>query len=156
MNDDFMEPKQTSVVGGIIGALLGAIIGAIPWAIVIYFGWFIGYLAFLIAFASFFGYKLLKGPKNKTVAMGTVIFCSILLIFVMNFVMIALWLYNEGYLVDVENILIYIELAGSSFIIDVVISLVIGIAGVLGIKKNIEAYINPQKNDSNQRQSDIE
>jgi len=140
--------KFTSAVGGMIGALLGAIIGAIPWTILIYFGWFIGYLAFLIAFASFFGYKLLRGSRNKIAALVAVFSSSVLLIFAMNFIMIAFSLYSEGYIVDIENIILYVKFAGTDFIVDMLISLAIGISGVWGIRNNIDAYIISPRDNS--------
>lgn len=156
LDDNFRESKPTSAAGGIIGALIGAVIGAIPWAVAMYLGWFIGYLAFLIAFASFFGYKLLNGPRSKTMAMVTVFSFSILLILAMNFIMIAFFLYSEGYAVDMENIMLYIEIAGMDFIWNVVISLAIGVAGIVGIRKQIDTYINPQIDDGNPEQSNVE
>ncbi|MCH5316661.1 MAG: zinc ribbon domain-containing protein [Eubacterium sp.] len=49
---------------GFIGALAGGLIGAIPWAIVSSFGWFVGWLGFLIAFLASKGYDLMKVKQN--------------------------------------------------------------------------------------------
>ena len=49
---------------GFIGALGGALIGAIPWAIVSSFGWFVGWLGFLIALLASKGYDLLRVRRN--------------------------------------------------------------------------------------------
>lgn len=49
---------------GFIGALAGGLIGAIPWGIVSSFGWFVGWLGFLIAFLASKGYDLMKVRVN--------------------------------------------------------------------------------------------
>lgn len=49
---------------GFIGALAGALVGAIPWAIVSSFGWFVGWLGFLIALLASKGYDLLRVKRN--------------------------------------------------------------------------------------------
>lgn len=49
---------------GFIGALGGALVGAIPWAIVSSFGWFVGWLGFLIALLASKGYDLVKVKAN--------------------------------------------------------------------------------------------
>lgn len=49
---------------GFIGALAGGLIGAIPWGIVSSFGWFVGWLGFLIAVFASKGYDLMKVRPN--------------------------------------------------------------------------------------------
>lgn len=49
---------------GLIAAIVGALIGAIPWAIVSSFGWFVGWLGFLIAFLASKGYDMVRVKLN--------------------------------------------------------------------------------------------
>lgn len=61
------ETKSMSkrYIRGAIGALLGGIIGSIPWIIAYNYGWFVGWLGFLIGAAANKGYKILGGRPGK-------------------------------------------------------------------------------------------
>lgn len=57
--------NQPSSPAGYIGAVIGAIIGVIPYAIAVWFGWYVGLLAFITGTASYFGYKKFGGKVKK-------------------------------------------------------------------------------------------
>lgn len=66
-----------------LGAILGAIVGVLPWILVYTYGnLMVLYLAFLVPFASFYGFKLLGGKTNR----GTFIVISIITLIVMSIV----------------------------------------------------------------------
>lgn len=84
------EAKGSAALG-ILGALLGAIVGTIPWFLASTFAdFFIGWLGFLTAVASAWGYRKLHGRKSVTFATVTVILCSMLTLFGAE---IASWMY---------------------------------------------------------------
>lgn len=65
-NKKSMHPeKEGNYLLGALGAFLGAVVGAVPWAIAGTFGWFVGWLGYLIALAATKGYDLLKGRQGK-------------------------------------------------------------------------------------------
>ena len=66
---------------GVLGAAVGGVIGAIPWAIVGYFGWFVGWLGFLIGIAAKKGYEIGKGreTKAKGITIIVVVICAVIL-----------------------------------------------------------------------------
>lgn len=50
------------------GSIGRGVAGAIPWAVAYYFGWFVGWLGFLIGFTAQKGYEILKGRETKVKA----------------------------------------------------------------------------------------
>lgn len=60
-----------------LGAILGGMVGAIPWAIVSHFGWFVGWLGFLIGICAIKGYEILGGrpgkPKVVIIVLATIL-----------------------------------------------------------------------------------
>ena len=86
-----LPEEKGSAALGILGALLGAIVGTIPWFLASTFAdFFIGWLGFLTAVASAWGYRKLHGRKSVTFATVTVILCSMLTLFGAE---IASWMY---------------------------------------------------------------
>lgn len=68
-----------SVLMGILGAIGGGLVGAVVFGLVAYFGFFISYLGFIIAWAAGYGYDLLGGQqgKMKRIVLIIVIFFSV-------------------------------------------------------------------------------
>ena len=129
-----------SYIRGILGAAIGALIGGIPWLIVYLMGWVVGILAFLIGIVSFFGYKLFKGPKNRTSANVIVYLFSIASVFFWWFAIVFLaylGLIYAGYDYTLS------EVAGSD-IRSLVISIVIAILGLIGVNQKIATYTIPK------------
>ena len=65
MDNELGTTKKGSYLLGAVGAVLGAFIGSIPWAIVYYFGWFVGWLGFIIGICAVKGYEILRGKTGK-------------------------------------------------------------------------------------------
>ena len=87
MQQQYSEKSDAfSYLSGFLGALLGAAVGAVPWFLVstfleLYSSW----LGLVVGICAFFGYKLLKGAKNKGYAITVIIICSVLMIYVSEF-----------------------------------------------------------------------
>jgi len=144
MEETAAPPNKTSYITGLLGALLGAVVGAIPWMIAQKSGWFIGWLAFLIGFASLKGYELFRGAKKKGYITAIVWSISILLILVINYLMVFWELSNEGFRINFDLIKAVIELSLQSgvFLRDAGISLLIGVVGLFGIGRQISQYVS--------------
>lgn len=157
------EPASRYILG-FVGALLGAVVGCIPWFIVSTFmNYFVGLLGFVVGIASFFGYKLLKGPKKTVYAYAVVLACSIVCILVSGAV---------GYYVSVvhatiedlgitmsefsatlemlgyTHISFYMEMLQEpdvmpEFLLNIGIGLVLGILGIVSVRRHIAAYALP-------------
>jgi len=118
--------KEKSYISGIIGGIIGGCIAAIPWVVIYVYGSMIlSILATLVAFAVI----------------------SIIVITVATFFVIpALELSNEGYVVDSYNFkLLY---SSSEFVDaiakDYVISLIFTILGISGVIANLRKKFQPQ------------
>lgn len=127
---------------GALGALLGGVVGAIPWYIVSEFGgWYVGILAYLIGLASFFGYRLFKGPKKSGYAITVIIFSCLLVVVGSSLLPIidaSVGYYNSF---SVENVISYFNrIETSSFLINMAMGLIIAGAGVFSTIKHIAAY----------------
>lgn len=143
--------SQGNLATGIIGAALGGIVGMIPWAVASYFGWFVGWLGFLIAFAAKKGYELLKGKECKAKAVTIIIVCifAVLLAevlgwtvaFVMQGATVAESLAYFFYLLSVE------PEAQSAVISNVVLGLIFAGIGVFDVVRGIFSA-NSKKNTS--------
>ena len=144
MEETAAPPGTASYFTGLLGALLGAVVGAVPWIIAQRSGWFIGWLAFLIGFASLKGYQLFRGAKKKGYITAVVWIISLLLILVINYVLILWEASNMGIQVNFALIKYVVDLSlqDGEFLKDVGISLVIGIAGLVGIGKQISGYVS--------------
>ncbi len=146
------DAESSGYFTGFIGALLGAVVGTVPWILVAIFAeLYVGWLGFLIGWASLFGYKLLKGVKNRGYALTIIFACSILCILLAQFGM-----YCYEFLSD-PDIAEYAEALGMpklqfvweaiklpevlpDVLKDLAIALVIGIVGVVTAKSQIDAY----------------
>jgi len=138
---DNLNDGSGNYLSGMLGALIGALIGSIPWMILQIAGWFIGWLAFLIGLASFQGYKMLKGPKKKGFAMFCTIFFSVAVILAQNVITPLIYLSFDGYPISFSMFIWVIYFVFTEGIVDVAFSLIIGIAGLIGIGRRIDGYI---------------
>ncbi len=154
------KPQATiaSYITGIIGALIGAIIGSLPWLIVLQMGWMVGWLAFLVGFFSLLGYKILKGAKVTWFANVAVFATSIIVIIAMNFVYLIIEMDKLGMPITMDWIKTAVEIVNEDggFTKDIIMSLVIGIIGLIGINKQVSQYTNPVKDVNNDGTKNIE
>ena len=146
------EESKGSAVLGIIGALLGAVVGAVPWFLASTFThFFIGYLGFLIGWASAFGYGKLHGRRSYRFAMVTVVICSILALVLADFAsnMVALctdadWqetAYYYGVPVYVLAAILITAPENLHLILpNLLIGLLIGILGVVSCRVYVRNY----------------
>lgn len=130
---------------GILGALIGAILFSIPWIITyIYLNYILSLLAMVIAFGSFYFYKLFGGEITKKTSIVVTI-SSLVSITLATFVFIPLCLMlKENIAINAENIsLVYqnSEFIGA-LVGDYLVSLLFTFLGIGGIIKSInqQAY----------------
>lgn len=130
---------------GILGALIGAILFSIPWIITyIYLNYILSLLAMVIAFGSFYFYKLFGGEITKKTSIVVTI-SSLLSITLATFVFIPLCLMlKENIAINAENIsLVYqnSEFIGA-LVSDYLVSLLFTALGIGGIIRSInqQAY----------------
>ena len=130
---------------GILGALIGAILFSIPWIITyIYLNYILSLLAMVIAFGSFYFYKLFGGEVTKKTSIVVTI-SSLLSITLATFVFIPLCLMlKENIAINAENIsLVYqnSEFIGA-LVSDYLVSLLFTALGIGGIIRSInqQAY----------------
>lgn len=130
---------------GILGAIIGAILFSIPWIIAyVYLNYILSLLAMVIAFGSFYFYKLFGGEVTKKTSIVVTI-SSLLSITLATFVFIPLCLMlKENIAINAENIsLVYqnSEFIGA-LVSDYLVSLLFTALGIGGIIRSInqQAY----------------
>lgn len=143
-----------SYFSGLLGALLGALIGSIPWFLVSAFAnFYVGWLGFLTGVSAFFGYKLLKGARVNWYAMTVTILCSIVAILVSEFCAVWIYLSNDSEWIEVAasfdmsvTSYVFISLLDPENLWMIIsgtwIGLLIGVLGIISVRKNIIAYCN--------------
>lgn len=82
-DEEIQLSSQGSRVSGVIGAFLGGLVGTIPWIILGLLGYVASLGGLAISFASFYGYKLLKGRLDSR---AFIIVINILVVAIMTFV----------------------------------------------------------------------
>ena len=148
------EPADRgSAALGILGALLGAIVGTIPWFLASTFAsFFIGWLGFLTAVASAWGYRKLHGRKSVTFATVTVILCSMLTLFAAE---IASWMYvlctDPEWQADAAYYGVSVaQMAWESILMpenwgvilpNLGVGMLIGLLGVLSVRPSVKRYV---------------
>ena len=145
-----MLKSTGSVASGTVGAVIGGIIGAIPWAVASYFGWFVGWLGFLIGIAAKKGYELMKGKETKAKAV-VIIITVVLAVIAAEYVSLLTGLCSylatdaefagESYSVlQVAQLLNYTLLTSSEYLTSVLIDVALGLvfAG-LGVFQTIKS-----------------
>ena len=141
-----------SYLSGFLGALLGAAVGAVPWFLVstfleLYSSW----LGLVVGICAFFGYKLLKGAKNKGYAITVIIICSVLMIYVSEFC--SYWVVlsqDPEWIAEAEaeslsvGSYVFWTLVYPDNLLEIlkwsVIGMLLGVAGVCCMLKNIIRY----------------
>lgn len=78
---------------GFFAALLGALIGSILWIIVGYFGYIASICGYAIAFASFYGYKFVRGKITNTGIVINII-CVFIALLVANYINFAIAIFK--------------------------------------------------------------
>ena len=126
---------------GFIGALLGAAIGAIPWIAVYFAGWIVGILAFLTGMGAFYGYKLFRGPKNRTTALVMIYAVSLLTIIGGYFVIVAITLFLYDAPITLPIIVEVLTAPGS--LAEIGIALLLAIGGIVGVRQKVYTYTIP-------------
>ena len=149
------ESNQQTInpVLGLIGAIIGILLGTIAWIIVGEFGWFVGWIGFLIVFLGIYGFKLLG--KGITKGWGIVIMIlSLVAIVFAQFFSLGLGIFeyakSEGVRLTLIEVIIYIPifLTESSILREFITNLLIGLGiGGLGMFSSISKL--PTKDEVN-------
>jgi hypothetical protein len=135
-----------------ISALALAIIAAIPWAIAYYFGWFVGWLGYLISIGAKFGYELMDNSKTKQ-KIVIIAIATIIGVLVGNFMVDIYYLVtminNKELLISYWEIpsVIFYTLANSSEYLQATLSNIgIGLLfGALGMQSTIRSLAQDNK-----------
>ena len=151
-----LPEEKGSAALGILGALLGAIVGTIPWFLASTFAdFFIGWLGFLTAVASAWGYRKLHGRRSLRFATVTVILCSMLTLFGAE---IASWMYvlctDPEWQADAAYYGVSVaRLAWESILMpenwgvilpNLGMGMLIGLLGVLSVRPSVKQYVTGQ------------
>ena len=142
-----------SAAMGILGALLGGAVGSIPWFLVSTFAdFFVGWLGFLTAVASAWGYRKLHGRRSLAFATVTVILCSMLCLFAAE---IGSWMYvlctDPEWQADAASYGIsVVRLAWESILMpenwgvilpSLGLGMFIGLLGVIAVRPSVKKYV---------------
>jgi len=149
--EDSNQSAPLAYLRGILGAALGALVAGIPWGVLIYLGWFVGWLAFFIGFGAFFGYKLFKGPKITIFATTTIWITSFVSAFVWYLGMITYQVVTEIlnipfqliHLIDIPETIFTTPAIRSDFFADLWIPALVTAVGLIGIRRVIREYTDP-------------
>ena len=132
---------------GIIGSILGGLVASLPWIIMyVYVEMMWSFMAFLIGYGAFLGYKLFKGKMDIKVPYIIGIVSIIVIIFTTLYVIPALLIIKEGLTPNFEILsLLYSNTEFKSAIIkDLIFAVLFTVLGVSGIFKTLK---NQAKND---------
>jgi len=141
-----LETEDKNYPIGFLGALAGGIVGAIPWIIVSSFGWFVGWLGFLIGKAALKGYTLCKGRLGKAtpwIIAGVTVFCVLLAEFVSFSLMIYIQASQEGIPFSLDLLLLILTAEGvpGEILLNVGIGIVIALVGISPLFKGINQEV---------------
>ena len=126
---------------GIIGSILGGLVASLPWIIMyVYVEMMWSFMAFLIGYGAFLGYKLFKGKMDIKVPYIIGIVSIIVIIFTTLYVIPALLIIKEGLTPSFEILsLLYSNTEFKSAIIkDLIFALLFTVLGVSGIFKTLK------------------
>lgn len=126
---------------GIIGSILGGLVASLPWIIMyVYVEMMWSFMAFLIGYGAFLGYKLFKGKMDIKVPYIIGIVSIIVIIFTTLYVIPALLIIKEGLTPNFEILsLLYSNSEFKSAIIkDLIFAVLFTILGVSGIFKTLK------------------
>ena len=127
---------------GIIGSILGGLVASLPWIIMyVYVEMMWSFMAFLIGYGAFLGYKLFKGKMDIKVPYIIGIVSIIVIIFTTLYVIPALLIIKEGLTPSFEILsLLYSNTEFKSAIIKhlifAVLFTVLGVSGIFKTLKN--------------------
>lgn len=126
---------------GIIGSILGGLVASLPWIIMyVYVEMMWSFMAFLIGYGAFLGYKLFKGKMDIKVPYIIGIVSIIVIIFTTLYVIPALLIIKEGLTPSFEILsLLYSNTEFKSAIIkDLIFAVLFTVLGVGGIFKTLK------------------
>ncbi|MCI7332681.1 MAG: hypothetical protein MSH48_03320 [Mollicutes bacterium] len=126
---------------GIIGSILGGLVASLPWIIMyVYVEMMWSFMAFLIGYGAFLGYKLFKGKMDIKVPYIIGIVSIIVIIFTTLYVIPALLIIKEGLTPSFEILsLLYSNTEFKSAIIkDLIFAVLFTVLGVSGIFKTLK------------------
>lgn len=126
---------------GIIGSILGGLVASLPWIIMyVYLEMMWSFMAFLIGYGAFLGYKLFKGKMDIKVPYIIGIVSIIVIIFTTLYVIPALLIIKEGLTPNFEILsLLYSNSEFKSAIIkDLIFAVLFTVLGVSGIFKTLK------------------
>ena len=126
---------------GIIGSILGGLVASLPWIIMyVYVEMMWSFMAFLIGYGAFLGYKLFKGKMDIKVPYMIGIVSIIVIIFTTLYVIPALLIIKEGLTPSFEILsLLYSNTEFKSAIIkDLIFAVLFTVLGVSGIFKTLK------------------
>lgn len=126
---------------GILGAVLGGLVASLPWIIMyVYLEMMWSFMAFLIGYGAFLGYKLFKGKMDIKVPYIIGIISLVVIIFTTLYVIPSLLVIKEGVTPSFEVLkLLYSnsEFAGA-IIQDLIFAVLFTVLGVSGIFKTLK------------------
>lgn len=134
--------KEGNYLLGILGALLGGLIASIPWIIMyVYLEILWSFMALIIGYGAFLGYKKFKGKMDIKVPYIIGIVSILVVIFVTLYVIPCLLIVKEGITPTSEVIaFLYRDTEFKSAIIkDLLFALLFTVLGVSGIFKTLKA-----------------
>lgn len=126
---------------GIIGSILGGLVASLPWIIMyVYVEMMWSFMAFLIGYGAFLGYKLFKGKMDIKVPYIIGIVSIMVIIFTTLYVIPALLIIKEGLTPSFEILsLLYSNTEFKSAIIkDLIFAVLFTVLGVSGIFKTLK------------------
>lgn len=137
-----IKPENNNYVLGVLGAVLGGLIASIPWIIMyVYLEILWSFMALIIGYGAFIGYKTFKGKMDIKVPYIIGIVSILIVIFVTLYVIPCLLIVKEGITPTSEVIaFLYRDTEFKSAIIkDLLFALLFTVLGVSGIFKTLKA-----------------
>lgn len=140
--ENSMKPENNNgYLLGILGAVLGGLVASLPWIIMyVYLEMMWSFMAFLIGYGAFLGYKLFKGKMDIKVPYIIGVVSIVVIIFTTLYVIPALLLIKEGVTPNFEVLkLLYSDSEFFSAIIqDLIFAVLFTVLGVSGIFKTLK------------------
>lgn len=136
-----IKPENNNYVLGVLGAVLGGLIASIPWIIMyVYLEMLWSFMAFIIGYGAFLGYKAFKGKMDIKVPYIVGIVSILVVVFVTLYVIPCLLIVKEGITPTSEVIsFLYSDSEFKSAIIqDLIFALLFTVLGVSGIFKTLK------------------
>lgn len=142
ITENSIKPETNNgYIFGIIGSILGGLVASLPWIIMyVYVEMMWSFMAFLIGYGAFLGYKLFKGKMDIKVPYIIGIVSIIVIIFTTLYVIPALLIIKEGLTPSFEILsLLYSNSEFKSAIIkDLIFAVLFTVLGVSGIFKTLK------------------